>query len=195
MSTQGGISRKMQMKFNKKKPKLESKIQTKWRKVSDIDFGHVDIEDFKKRTYESDDCLPSPLARKMMRNGIVHAAGFPPAMQCYELMNVDIGPTTKEQEVQELDDSVNAIKERLRREVEKKNKLKEENEQLKGYIQHLVNPINREEAAIAPPLILPRESFKNFEGMKMAAQEAKEWIAEVANKAIKFVEELAQVYD
>lgn len=52
----------------------------------DTNLGHVDLEDFRKRMYGTDGRLPTPIAMRMMRNGIVHAAGFPPAKECPELM-------------------------------------------------------------------------------------------------------------
>lgn len=73
MSALGGISRKAQMKYDYKGVLLEPKISSKWKKVGDTNLGH-----FKKRMYGLDGCLPSTIARKMMCNGIVQAAGFPP---------------------------------------------------------------------------------------------------------------------
>lgn len=36
--------------------------------------------------YGSDGRLPTPIVRRMMHSGIVHAAGFPPAQECLKLM-------------------------------------------------------------------------------------------------------------
>lgn len=74
------------MKFASKGAQPQSKIKSKWENIVDTDLGHVDFDDFKKRMYRSDGCLPTPIARRMMCNGIVHAAGFPPAKECLEFM-------------------------------------------------------------------------------------------------------------
>lgn len=74
------------MKFASKGVQPQSKIKSKWEHVVDTDLGHVDLEDFRKRMYGTDGRLPTPIAMRMMRNGIVHAAGFPPAKECPELM-------------------------------------------------------------------------------------------------------------
>lgn len=86
MTTQGGLSKKVQMKFASKGTQPESKITSKWRKVGNTNIGHVDFKDFKRRMYGHDGYLPTTIARRMMRNGIVQEAGFPPAIECSELI-------------------------------------------------------------------------------------------------------------
>lgn len=44
------------------------------------------MEEFKKRMYGHDGHIPTPIARKMMQNGIVQAVGFPQAKECVELI-------------------------------------------------------------------------------------------------------------
>lgn len=74
------------MKFANKGLQPESKINSKWKNATDTNLGHVDFKYFKRRMYGQDGFLPTPITRWMMRNGIVQAVGFPPAMECAELM-------------------------------------------------------------------------------------------------------------
>lgn len=85
MTTRGEHSRKAQMKFASKGLQPKSKINSKWKNVTNTNLGHVDFKDFKKRMYEQDGFLPTPIAR-WMQNGIVQAVGFPPTVECAELM-------------------------------------------------------------------------------------------------------------
>lgn len=59
------------MKFANKGVQLKSKIKSKWKNITDTDLGHVDMEEFKKRMYGHDGHIPTPIAHKMMHNGIV----------------------------------------------------------------------------------------------------------------------------
>lgn len=61
----------------------ESKVQSVWDNVGDTDLGHIDIQDFRSRV-----CSPNAYGRlrQMMESGIAQAAGFPPAVQNYELV-------------------------------------------------------------------------------------------------------------
>lgn len=74
------------MKFASKGAQLKSKAKSKWKNITNTDLGHVDMEEFKKRMYGHDGHIPTPIARRMMQNGIVQAAGFPPAKECVELI-------------------------------------------------------------------------------------------------------------
>lgn len=85
MTTVGESSKKPAMKFASKGAQRETKINSKWKNVVDTDLGHVDFDEFKKRMYGQNG-LPTPIAKRIVRNGIFQAAGFPPAMDCAELM-------------------------------------------------------------------------------------------------------------
>lgn len=61
----------------------ESKVQSVWDNVGDTDLGHIDIQDFRSRVF-SPDAYGMP--RQMMESGIAQVAGFPPAVQNYELV-------------------------------------------------------------------------------------------------------------
>lgn len=71
------------MKFDFKEVLLETKIASYWGNVGDTILGHIDLEEFKKRMTGTN---PSKLARKMVRNGLVQAAGFPPSIQCPKMI-------------------------------------------------------------------------------------------------------------
>lgn len=62
MTTQGGLSRKVQMKFANKGMQPESKITSKWRKVGDTNLGHVNFKEFRRRMYGHEGYLPMPIA-------------------------------------------------------------------------------------------------------------------------------------
>lgn len=49
-------------------------------------MGHVDFQEFKRRIYGQNGTLSTNIARRMMRNEIVQVAGFPPAVECAELI-------------------------------------------------------------------------------------------------------------
>lgn len=74
------------MKFASKGVQPESKIISKLKNITDTNFGHVDFQEFKRRMYGQDGPLPIPIARQIMRNGIFQATGFPPTLECAELM-------------------------------------------------------------------------------------------------------------
>lgn len=61
----------------------ESKISFVWSEVSDTNVGAWRYEEFKQRTTEKN---LSVLRNGMMKSRLVHVAGFPPAIQCYELI-------------------------------------------------------------------------------------------------------------
>lgn len=47
---------------------------------------HLDRKRMKRRMYGMKNQLPSRLVVNIMKSGIYHAAGFPPSIQCNELM-------------------------------------------------------------------------------------------------------------
>lgn len=63
----------------------ESRMNSKWKNVSDTNLGHINLREFKKRMFGLDNVLPTVTAREMIRSGIVHAVGFLPTMQCTKL--------------------------------------------------------------------------------------------------------------
>lgn len=61
----------------------ESKVQSVWDNIGDTDLGHIDIQDFRNKVY-SPNAYGKP--RRMLESGIAQAAGFPLAVQNYELV-------------------------------------------------------------------------------------------------------------
>lgn len=91
------------------------------------------------------------------------------------ITTVNLGKPTQAQEIQDFDDSCNALKAKLAKEKEKIKKVEDENEQWKKYVQHLTKPIDREEVPVTSPIPLPQESLKDYEDTKTTFREAKEW--------------------
>lgn len=88
----------------------------------------------------------------------------------YAITIVDLGPTTKGHEMEELDNSVSTIKARLEKEIATKKDYKREVERLKEYIQHLTKPFDLTSSA-APPLM--NTSHETLEEEKNIAKETK----------------------
>lgn len=84
MSGEG--SRKDQMKALLKGFYPESQITSRWRKIGDTNLEQFDLTKFKRRMFGTHEQMLSPMATNMIKNGICQAAGFPPAVQCSELM-------------------------------------------------------------------------------------------------------------
>lgn len=105
-----------------------------------------------------------------------------------------MGPTTKGQEVEDLDNLVASMKARIDKEVRKKREYKKEIEGLEEYIQHLTKPLNQDDAAI-PLLLNPSQGVtKNPEEEKVIAREAKEWMATKREKVATFMDKLMLTY-
>lgn len=113
--------------------------------------------------------------------------------QEYAITTVDLGPTTKGQEVEDLDNSVASIKARLEKEVAKKREYKEI-ECLKEYIQHLIKPLDQADPVVPPLLNSSQETIKFFEEEMVTAKETKEWITSMSGEAATFVERLMLAY-
>lgn len=64
----------------------ESRMNSKWKNISDTNLGHINLREFKKRMFGLDNLVPTVTARKMKKSGIVHVVGFLPTMQCTELV-------------------------------------------------------------------------------------------------------------
>ena len=56
----------------------ESKIVSKWAKIGDTSLDGLDLKDFNRRIIGYNDYHPIHLATRIVRSGIVVAAGFPP---------------------------------------------------------------------------------------------------------------------
>lgn len=76
-------SRPALMKEDQKNEELETKIVSKWSNIGDTNLGNFSVKKFREVPYIG---KPSPVARRIVGSGIIKAAGFPPAIQCHELM-------------------------------------------------------------------------------------------------------------
>lgn len=110
-----------------------------------------------------------------------------------EITTFDLRPTTKGQEVEDLDNSIASMKAILDKEVGKKREYKKEIERLKEYIQYLTKPFNQGNA-IATLLKSSQEAIENFEQEKVTARETKEWMASKREEAATFVDRLMLMY-
>lgn len=108
---------------------------------------------------------------------------------------MNLGKPTQTQEIQDFDDSCNALKARLAKEKEKRKKIEDENEQWKRYVQHLTRPIDREEVPVTPPIPLLQESLKDYEDMKTSFKEVKECTADASKRADILIENLIAAHD
>lgn len=77
------ISETERLRQDMKSQLPESKLSSVWADVSDTNVGAWRYEEIKQRTAEKD---LSALRQGMINSGLVHVAGFPPAVQCYELI-------------------------------------------------------------------------------------------------------------
>lgn len=76
-------SRSALMKEDQKTEEVETKIVSKWSNIGDTNLGNFSTKKFREVPYIG---KPSPVARRIIESGIIKAAGFPPAVQCHELM-------------------------------------------------------------------------------------------------------------
>lgn len=74
----------------------------------------------------------------------------------YEITTLNLGPTTKKQEAEDLDNSIASMKARLDKEIGKKE-YKREVEHLRDYIQHLTKQLDQANPE-APPLLTSQET-------------------------------------
>lgn len=113
----------------------------------------------------------------------------------YDLETIELGPTTVEQEIEDLSDSVKIVQDILRIELENKNKLERELNTLRNYVQQLRNPIRQDDPSSMPPSLLPSDSIDGLEEMRNNSHVVKYWIGNSFTKANEFVGELAHLFD
>lgn len=75
--------RKAQMMYGLKDMISETSFTSRSKKIGDTNLGPFNMEGIRDRMYRRN---ASKLARRMVRNEIVQASAFLPAMQCPELM-------------------------------------------------------------------------------------------------------------
>jgi len=117
------------------------------------------------------------------------------APEDYNVTTIDMGPITGEQIEEELQESVNSVKIMLKQEREAKQKVEQDFNALKQYIQQVMQPIQQKEATPIPPSILSQETVSQVEGMRTSSQLMKGWIEKTEEKVYIYLEEIVQVYD
>lgn len=83
----------------------------------------------------------------------------------YQVTTIYIGPSMKQQEFQELNDSAKAIEAQLNRVEEKKEMLEMENMRLKEYIEGL-NLLRRDHPTFVSPIAITHGSPNDHEAMR-----------------------------
>lgn len=76
----------MQIKNEMKGFLPESKVISKWKEISDTNLETFQLGAFRNRIFGTVGCASSPTAVKFVKSGIVSADGFPPTVQCLELI-------------------------------------------------------------------------------------------------------------
>jgi len=117
------------------------------------------------------------------------------APEDYNMTTIGMGPITREQVEEELQDSVNNVRSMLKQEREARLKVEQDFNTLKHYIQQVMQPIQQKEATTIPPSILPQETVSQVENMRTSSQMMKGWIERTEEKAYTHLEEIVQVYD
>lgn len=79
------ISVTMKFQVDKDAPP-KSRMNSKWKNVSDTNLRHINLKEFKKRMFGLYSLVPTLTVRKMMKSGIVHVVGFLPTMHYTELV-------------------------------------------------------------------------------------------------------------
>jgi len=113
----------------------------------------------------------------------------------YNMTTIGMGPITREQVEEELQDSVNSVRSMLKQEREARMKVEQDFNTLKHYIQQVMQPIQQKEATPIPLSILPQETISQVENMRTSSQMMKGWTEKTEEKAYTHLEEIVQVYD
>jgi len=71
------------MRSDLKRAWPETRITSKWQNLGDTNLGKINMEEVRQNFHKPN---PLDLIRRMLKNGIVQAACFPPTMLCPELM-------------------------------------------------------------------------------------------------------------
>lgn len=113
----------------------------------------------------------------------------------YEVTTLDIGPTTIGQDFHELVDTSRAIKEKIDKIEENKERLEVENLILKEFISQMTTPLRQENEAFIPLSSLPQESVDSLEAMRVTSQATKRWVKNTSKQVEQFLERCVRTYD
>lgn len=94
----------------------------------------------------------------------------------YDLETFDLGPLTSEQAMEDATDSMRAVNDKLKDEIEKNKRLEKEINAWRNYFSQLNEPLRRQDPVVSPLQALPLESINQGEKMKNSAQLMDTWI-------------------
>lgn len=80
------LSRQALIKAEMKGFLPHSRLNSRWEEISDTNLGTFNLAAFKIRMFGTAGHGPSPIAVKIVKSGIVATAGFPPTIQCSDLV-------------------------------------------------------------------------------------------------------------
>lgn len=105
----------------------------------------------------------------------------------YDLETFELGPLTSEQAMEEATDSFEALKDKLKEEMEKNKKLEREVSAWRSYFSRLNQPLRRQDPATSPLQALPLESVGEAERVKSLVQLMSSWIDKSHTVVVEFV--------
>ncbi|XP_059067876.1 disease resistance protein RPV1-like [Cryptomeria japonica] len=89
---------------------------------------------------------------------------------------IDLGPLTSEQAIGDAIDSLKAVNETLRAEIEKNRRLEKEISAWRNYVQQFQQPLRHQSSTATPPPLLPPELVDHMEKMRNSMQLMDTWI-------------------
>lgn len=110
----------------------------------------------------------------------------------YEITTFDLGPSTKTQVKEDLDNLVASMKAKLDEETKKKKEYKREVERLKEHIQHLTTKPLDQEALLH---LNPQEVIENIKEEKITTRETKDWMESIRKEEATFMEGISLAYE
>lgn len=115
----------------------------------------------------------------------------------YNVQTINLGPSTKKKETKDLKDFVDVVLKGLDKEVQAKERLQNQVEELQKYIQHLFKPLQTQDQASTstPTNILSKDAINEVEKMKKSIQVTHQWINGVYQKGLILIEEILQLHE
>ncbi|XP_057848237.2 uncharacterized protein LOC131058395 isoform X1 [Cryptomeria japonica] len=104
----------------------------------------------------------------------------------YDVETFELGPLTAEQTLDDATDSFEALKDKLREEMEKNRKLEREVGAWRTYFSHLNQPLGRQDPARSPVQALPLQSISEAERFRSLVQHMSTWMDKSHTVAVEF---------
>lgn len=111
----------------------------------------------------------------------------------YNLETFDLGPLTSKQAMEDATDSVRAVNDKLKEEIEKNKKLEKEINAWRNYFSQLNEPLRQQDLVVTPPQVLPPESVNQMEKMRNSVQLMDTWIDRSYMTTKEFVEDMMKI--